>query len=100
MELGFAFLLFLVTSTVAYWLVNRVRPLSIQTVLEALSTLLEWTGLFVLFLAANLALGLLFILAIRGFTPRFVSVYELESLFLLVLSGVQACVFLLCWNRT
>ena len=100
MELGFVFLLFLVTSTLAYWLVNRVRPLSIQSVWAAVGTLLEWTGLFVLFLAANLAVGLLFILAIREFTSRFVPVYELESLFLLLLSGAQACVFQLCWNRT
>jgi hypothetical protein len=100
MELGFAFLVFLVTSTFAYRLANRVRPLNIQSLVTAAGTLLEWTGLFTLFLAANLALGLLCIFAIRGFTPRFISVYALENLFLLILSGAQAFVFQQCWNRT
>ena len=100
MELGFALLLFLLTMIFAYLLANRVRPLRIQSLVTAAGTLLEWTGLCTVFLAANLALGLLLILAIRGLTPLFISVYELENLFLLILSAAEAFVVQQCWNRT
>jgi hypothetical protein len=93
MELGFAVFLIFVTSIFGYGILRRVRPLSTTSLFKAIATLLEWAGLFTLFLGANLIVGLLFIFAIRTFTPRFVSLYQLESLFLLILSGAQAFVF-------
>jgi len=99
MGLSLVILLIAVTSVVGCMMINRTRPLSTRSLLQALGSLLDWAGLFTLFTTTNLALGVLFILLIRGFTPRFVSLYELENFLLLILSAVQAFVFHQLWKR-
>ena len=93
MELIFVTLLVVLTSTFAYQSMRWMRPSSVRSIREGLRAFLEWVGAFTLFLTANLALGVLIILLIRGFTTRFFALYELENLLLLVLSAVQAFVF-------
>ena len=87
------------TSVFAYVLINRVHPLNARLLLHAVGAFLDWIGLFALFFGANLAFGLLSILAIRGLTPRFVSLYELENFLLPILSAIQAFVFQHWWKR-
>jgi hypothetical protein len=93
MAMPFVLTLVLVTSALAYLITRRQQPLPTRSLLTAFGALLDWAGLFALFTSANLAIGTVLILLIRGFTPRFVSLYELESVFLLIFSGVQAFVF-------
>ena len=93
MELILILLLVALTSAVAYYSLKRMRPSSVRSIREGLRAFFEWVGAFTLFLAANVMLGMAIILTIRGFTPRFVALYELENLVLLVLSAAQAFVF-------
>ena len=90
----FAISLTVLTSILAYQIAKRFRPLSTQSLLQAVGVFLDWVGLFTLFMGANLVLGMLLILAVRGFTPRFVSLYGLEDILLLILSATQAFVVL------
>jgi hypothetical protein len=90
----FAILLTVLTSILGYQIAKRFRPLSAQSFFQAVGTLLDWVGLFTLFTGANLVLGMLLILAVRGFTPRFVSLYGLDDILLLILPAIQAFVFL------
>jgi hypothetical protein len=89
-----------VTSTAAYLIMSRGRQLNVHALWHAFGGLLDWIGLFTLFLVANLGIGVALILLVRGFTPSFVSLYELQNLLLLVLSGVQAFVFQQWWTRS
>lgn len=89
-----------VTSAAAYLIMSRWRPLNMRALRHALGGLLDWIGLFTLFLVANLGIGVVLILLVRGFTPRFISLYELQNLMVLVLSGVQAFVFQQWWTRS
>jgi hypothetical protein len=54
--------------------------------------LCEFAALWVLCLAANLALGIAMILAVRMATPLFISMYVLNDVSLAVASGLQAFV--------
>lgn len=98
MGLMFLILLGVLTSTLAYCAAKRVRPASVRPMKKAFLGFFEWVGSFAVFLSANLALGVLVILVVRKFTPRFVSLYELENLLLLVLSAAQAFVFRYWWS--
>jgi hypothetical protein len=60
---------------------------------QAIRAFFEWVGMFAFFFLANLAVGVLFVFLIRTFTPRFVALYALQNVFLLILSGAQAFVF-------
>jgi len=74
-------------------------PAAAGSILQALRALLDWAGMFALFLAANLMLGAAVILMIRALTPRFVALYTLENLLMLILSAAQAFVFQAWWRR-
>jgi len=65
----------------------------------AIRALLEWVGTFAFFFAVNLILGVVVVFLVRTLTPRFVALYVLENLLLLVLSAAQAFVFLYWWKR-
>ena len=96
------FILALVATTtlISYVSLKRVRPQDARrAIVEALGALLDWAGLFAIFFAANAAVGAVVILLIRGLTPRFVGLYALEDLLLLILSAAQAFVFRICWRR-
>jgi hypothetical protein len=102
METGFGIIVLLVatTSTAAYALTRSTNLLTRRSLRQAVASLLEWAGLFVLFFGANLAVGTVLILLIRGFTPRFISIYELENVLVWILSAGQAFVIQHCWRRT
>jgi hypothetical protein len=65
---------------------------------RAFGLTLELVGIAALFLAANLGLGVALVLAIRGFSPFFVSIYVLNDVTLVALSLLQGAVFF-CWRR-
>ena len=101
METGFGIIVLLVamTSTATYALTRRTSLMTRQSLQQAAASLLEWAGLFVLFFGANLALGAVLIILIRGFTSRFISIYALENVYVWILSAGQAFVIQHCWRR-
>lgn len=60
---------------------------------------LQLVGMSTLFFVGNLAVGLVCVLAVRGATGTFVSVYLLNDLTLAVLSAVQGVCFE-CWRTS
>jgi hypothetical protein len=66
---------------------------------EAVRTLLDWAGLFAVFTGANLVFGLVVLSLLRLFSAGFVSLYDLDSSLLLILSAAQAFVFDRCGRR-
>ena len=60
---------------------------------------LQLVGMSTLFFVGNLATGLVCVLAVRGATGTFVSVYLLNDLTLAVLSAVQGVCFE-CWRMS
>jgi hypothetical protein len=89
--------LVLVTSG-GVWLVGTWLGLPRAGLLTAAARMLEAIGLLMLFLALNLGLGGLAILAWRGLSGRFVSLYILNDATLGVLSLVQALIFHWWWQ--
>jgi hypothetical protein len=83
------------TSVAAGWTVRRRAR---GRLVDAMRLTLELVGIATLFLLVNLALGLAIILAIRGMTPVFVSVYVLNDTALVALSALQGAVFF-SWRR-
>jgi len=79
-----------VTTAVALWLAGRLGRLSRARLRGAVSLTLECVGLSAIFLIANVALALAAVLAVRGATGYFVSVYLINDLVLVALSVVQA----------
>lgn len=78
------------TSWIAYHATKDHAAASLRL---AFGAFLEFVGLFVLFFAANLGLGFLIVLLVRTFSQRFLSIYFLGNILLLILSAVQAFVF-------
>jgi hypothetical protein len=99
MDTLFAVFLVMLTSFVAYQIARPAVWPSAKSITEAVAAFFDWVGIFVITLCTNLALGVVIILMIRGLTPRFVGLYELENFVLVVLSAVQAYVVLRCWKR-
>ena len=60
---------------------------------------LQLVGMSTLFFVGNLAIGLVCVLAVRGATGTFVSVYLLNDVTLAVLSAVQGVCFE-CWRTS
>ena len=99
MELILVTVLVAATSVFGYGIAGRIRPWTPGSLVQAVGRLLDWAGLFTLFMAANLALGFLVVILFRELTPRFISMYQLESTLLFILSAVQAFVFCQWRNR-
>jgi hypothetical protein len=59
----------------------------------ALGRTLELAGLTVVFLVANLALGLAVVLTMRALSMPFVSVYLLDDIALVAVSSIQGVIF-------
>jgi hypothetical protein len=95
------FILFLVamTSSIAYIATKKKDRQGISNLREAIGSLFEWIGTFSIFLIANLAAGVFVILIVRTFTARFLTLYALENVLLLILSAAQAFVFHQWWKR-
>ena len=86
------------TTMIFYLAAKRLRPEPAESIAQAFRAFLDWAGLFVLFIGSNLFVGFVVILAVRGLTPRFVTVYSLENVIMLVLSAAQAFVFQMWWK--
>ena len=90
--------LVLITSILAFVLTKNRAPHDTISLRRAIQTLLECLGTASVFLALNIAIGLVLILAVRSVTPLFVSLYLLNDLLLIVLSVVEGFVFQLWWR--
>jgi hypothetical protein len=97
-EVIFAVGLVIMTSLLAYGGSNKYRARNARPLSAAVRALFDWAGVFALFLAANLALGVVVILLLRGITQRFYALYGLENFLLLILSAAQAFVFQMWWR--
>ena len=97
MEQAFVILLVAITSAIAY--AASSRNTITRSMRRAIRTLVECVGAFALFLAFNLAAGAAIVFLIRGLTSRFIALYELQSLLLVILSAAQGFVFQLWWKR-
>jgi hypothetical protein len=64
----------------------------------AIVAVVELTGATTLFLVANVAVGIMLVLAARRFTPFYPSLYEATDIALLLVSVVQAGIFE-AWRR-
>jgi len=93
MEGVFLPLLVAVTTVTAYVIGVHVLGLSRRRLAHAVGRTLELAGLTVVFLVANLAIGLAVVLATRALSTRFISVYILNDLSLVALSALQGVVF-------
>ena len=93
------FLLSLVTTTsLLVLLLGRASGREVRTLAAAVGRALECVGLTIVLFAFNVGAGLLFVLAVRGLTGRFVSVYANTDATLLVCSLVQALVLQAWWH--
>ena len=99
MEQAFIIALVALTSVIAYGMTKRLTSQGGGSVGKAIRALFDYAGTFVLFLVFNIAAGAVVILLVRGFTPRFVGLYQLENLMLLFLSAAQGFVFQRWWRR-
>jgi hypothetical protein len=87
------------TSLGAYVVATQRLGLRHDTLPAAIGETLEWVGLAVVFLAGNLAVGVALVFGFRILSGRFISVYGLSDITLVVLSVLQA--FLLqSWRRS
>ena len=92
--MGELFLLILLGLTsVGAYLIGRRRGLSWTEFRRAFGKMLESIGISLVFFLVNLGLGVGIILAIRTFTPWFVSLYLADNAVLLVLSLLQGLTF-------
>ena len=81
------------TSLGAYLAAMQFAGLRRGDLRGAVMETLECLGLVVIFFLANFAVGTALILALRGLTGRFISVYVVNDATLAVLSLLQALVF-------
>jgi len=93
MEGVFLPLLVALTSVTAYVIGVHALGLSRRGLARAVGWTLEVAGLTVVFLVANLAIGVAVVLATRALSTRFISVYILNDLSLVALSALQGVVF-------
>ena len=68
----------------------RELGLPLRRIGAALARVVEWAGLSTLIAIANVALGVLLVLALRRLTGRFLTLYVNTDVTLLALSALQA----------
>jgi hypothetical protein len=86
-----------VTSLAAYALAIGRLGLAARRLATAVLFVFQVVGMSTLFFLANLAIGLICVLVVRGATGQFVSVYLLNDPTLCVLSALQGACFE-CWR--
>jgi hypothetical protein len=96
-QTGFLLMLAVTTSLLAGFLVPEAVAGN-RSLGRAVLAVLEMAGIAALFLAGNLVLGAAIVLAIRGASSVFVSIYMLNDVSLVALSILQGAVFF-CWRR-
>lgn len=87
------------TSLGAYVAARRCLGLRRDTLPAAIGETLECVGLAAIFLALNLAVGVALVFGVRILSGRFISVYGLSDITVVVLSLLQAF-FLQSWRRS
>ncbi len=97
MEGPFILLLVGLTSVGAYWVGVKGLGLSGHGLRLAVGKVLEYLGMMLVFLASNLAVGMITILAARVVTREFVSLYLIDDEVLVILSFLQGLAFQ-CWR--
>ena len=97
MDQIFLLLLAALTSVAAYLGGVRRLGLSRRALRAAVLSALQFVGMWIAFLAMNLAVGLVAVLAIRSFTTGFLSAYLLNDPSILLLSALQGITFE-CWR--
>ena len=98
-EQAFLLALALATSVAAYALGICALGLSPGRLRPAVLFGLQLIGMSALFFLANLAIGLVCVLAVRGATGMFVSAYRLNDVALGALSVLQGVCFE-CWRTS
>ena len=91
-------LIAVVLTTVCAYLIMRSKADHERTMLQALGEAMECVGIFVVFLAANVSLGVAVVLLVRTLTSTFVSLYVISDMALILASAFQAFVFRLWWG--
>ena len=81
------------TSIGAYYVGVRTLGLSGADLGAAIGKMLESVGMVLIFLAVNLTVAVLIVLAVRGMTGTFVSAYVTDDLVWLGLSLIQGLAF-------
>jgi hypothetical protein len=87
-----------VTALGAYLVGARRLGLPAAGLATAILRTLECVGLSLLFLLANLLIGVILVLALRFFTGRFVSMYVLNDVAIGVLAVLEAVIFRWWWR--
>lgn len=98
-ESFFLFFVGALTTAIAYAITRGIAKLDSTSIMDALRGLVDWTGTFAVFFAANIVVGAAVIFSIRVLTPRFVPLYALRNILFLILSAAQAFVFQALWRR-
>jgi hypothetical protein len=98
-EQTFLLALAVVTSVAAYALGVGALGLGPRRLVPAVLFALQLIGMSTLFFLANLAIGLVCVLAVRGATGTFVSAYLLNDATLCALSALQGVCFE-CWRTS
>jgi hypothetical protein len=83
----------ILTSWGAYVVGTRGMGLRQSELPAAVTAVLSYLGLTVVFLLGNVAVGIVLILGLRVLTRQFISIYVLNDATLAVLSLLQALVF-------
>src|SRR5262245_64357154 len=90
-------LLIVLTTSAGAYLLGRwgmgTRKISLG---NAVRRFVEYLGAFVIFLMANMVLGVALIVLIRWMMARFVLIFFLDDVMLMILSVVGAFVFFCC----
>lgn len=97
MEGPFILLLVGLTSVGAYWVGTNGLGLSRRGLRRAAGRVVECVGMMLVFLAGNLAVGMITILTARVVTQRFVSLYLIDDEAFVILSLLQGLAFQ-CWR--
>ena len=97
LENSFVLLLVAATTLIAYLLTQMTLRNPTLSVRKAIRRFVECVGASCVFLGANMFLGVAVVFLIRSITPRFVSVYVLDDLMLVILSAAQGILFRLWW---
>jgi len=87
-----------VTTLLAYAVGRKMFGRSARSLAQAWAQLMECVGAFCLFLSVNMVIGVAVILILRATTPRFISMYILDDVMLIILSAVQGLAFRLWWR--
>jgi hypothetical protein len=86
------------TTLAGWWFGRYILELSGVRFVSILAATLECLGMTVIFVLLNVVLGAVCVLAIRGLTTSFVSLYMFSDLALVLLSLLQGLAFRWWWQ--